>query len=73
MQCDQCEMLSINGRACHERGCPNMNAHWEDGEWVKYYECFECGCDVPAGESCNCNEPFYDDEQKEDSDDDRDI
>ena len=23
MKCDQCEMLSINGVACHEIGCPN--------------------------------------------------
>jgi hypothetical protein len=23
MNCDQCEMLSINGMACHETGCPN--------------------------------------------------
>ena len=26
MNCDQCEMLSINGHACHESGCPNRNA-----------------------------------------------
>lgn len=25
MKCDQCEMLSINGVACHETGCPNAD------------------------------------------------
>ena len=23
--CDQCEVLSINGLACHETGCPNSH------------------------------------------------
>lgn len=31
MKCDQCEMVSINGVACHETGCPNSRAKW-DGE-----------------------------------------
>ena len=22
-RCDQCEMISVNGQACHEIGCPN--------------------------------------------------
>lgn len=25
--CDSCVMLSINGRPCHERGCPDA---WQD-------------------------------------------
>lgn len=43
MKCNQCEMLSINGVACHEHGCPNANKVWRDGEWVREYECPECG------------------------------
>jgi hypothetical protein len=58
ISCDRCEMLSINGVACHEIGCPNMGAKFEDGEWVKYVECFECGCEVRKGETCSCQEPY---------------
>jgi hypothetical protein len=47
----------INGVFCHETGCPNTNARYEDGEWVKYYECFICGCEVRRGESCTCEDP----------------
>jgi hypothetical protein len=50
-------MLSINGVACHEIGCQNSGSRWENGEWVKYYECFECGCDVKKGDICGCQEP----------------
>lgn len=49
MPCDQCEVVTINGVATHETGCPNW---WRDpmsGEpmpWV----CFECDCDyIPEG------------------------
>jgi type VI protein secretion system component VasF len=30
-------MLSINGMACHEAGCPNSGKKWmpERGEWVR--------------------------------------
>ena len=28
MHCDQCEMVSINGVACHEFGCPNRYKKW---------------------------------------------
>lgn len=55
--CDQCEMLSINGHACHEIGCPNMGARWiPDRGWVHYQECRICGCDVERGENCDCQE-----------------
>ena len=55
--CDQCQMLSINGVACHETGCPNMGARWdaESGEWIKQRECFDCGCTVDADDPC-CSE-----------------
>lgn len=29
MTCNECEMLSINGVACHETGCPNASARYE--------------------------------------------
>lgn len=35
--CKSCEMISINGVACHETGCPDA---WMTGT----IECFECGC-----------------------------
>jgi hypothetical protein len=54
VHCDQCEMLSINGVPCHEHGCSNQGAKWENDTWVRYYQCFICGCDVPVGESCDC-------------------
>lgn len=54
VSCNQCQMLSINGTPCHETGCPNEGKRWEDGEWVRYVECFECGFDVRAGEACDC-------------------
>lgn len=54
MHCDQCEMLSINGVACHETGCPNMGARWDadDGVWVKQRVCLDCGCTVDRDDPC---------------------
>ena len=42
--CDQCDVLSINGVACHETGCPNG---WCNPVTGKGYaiECCKCGCD----------------------------
>lgn len=61
IKCDQCEMLSINGAACHEHGCPNKNARYdpESQEWVKQYECFKCGYIADVGSNC-CHEEEYD-------------
>ena len=56
MTCDQCQSARINGVFCHERGCPNQGKFWEDGAWVQYYECFDCGCDVKMGDDCDCRE-----------------
>lgn len=42
----------INGTFCHERGCPNRNSKFIEGEWIKYRKCFECGCEVPEDEDC---------------------
>lgn len=46
MKCDQCEMVSINGVPCHETGCPNTRARYDEdtGAWVQQAECPECGC-----------------------------
>ena len=64
MRCDQCEALMINGVFCHETGCPNTNAKFIDGEWVKFYECPECGDDIRVGDSCNCMEPVEESENE---------
>ncbi len=36
LRCDSCEMLSINGMACHETGCPNSRKAWDHDSrsWV---------------------------------------
>lgn len=64
LYCDCCELLSINGVACRERGCPNVGARWDrDGElWVRQRECFECGCTVDHGDPCcrELSEDFFD-------------
>lgn len=54
LHCDQCEMLSINGVACHETGCPNSRKTWDDErqDWIKTHKCFTCGYDVQEGYSC---------------------
>lgn len=55
MKCDQCEMLSINGVATHEHGCPNGKNHrWDEDarDWVKTYTCRECGCTADEGTEC---------------------
>lgn len=56
MTCDQCNMATINGVACHEHGCPNVRKTWiEDRQaWVLLVECRECGIFVEEGESCYC-------------------
>jgi hypothetical protein len=54
ISCDQCEMSSINGVACHETGCPNRGARWdsESSEWIKQRKCFVCGSTVDADDAC---------------------
>lgn len=52
VKCGQCDALVINGVPCHETGCQN-----------KGRECFECGCHIPAGESCDCMSPVFDEDE----------
>jgi hypothetical protein len=58
MRCDQCQILSINGLACHEIGCPNTWKTWiEDRqEWVFVLRCFYCGFPVEEGTICSCRD-----------------
>jgi hypothetical protein len=67
ISCDSCEMLSINGVACHEIGCPNMGARWdaERAEWVRQYKCFTCGCMADVGEVCCSDDYDYEDSENE--------
>jgi len=62
VHCDQCSASRINGVFCHEAGCPNAKKTWvpERQEWVRYVECFNCGCDVEVGTACDCQEPMED-------------
>ena len=61
MKCDQCEMVSINGHACHETGCPNRNARYDAdrGEWIKQYTCGVCGYRADEDKDC-CTEDDFD-------------
>lgn len=66
MKCNECEMLSINGVATHEHGCPNGKNHrWDEDaqDWVKTYICRECGYDCDEGDECGCCD--YDDDADE--------
>lgn len=65
VRCDQCSALMINGVFCHETGCPNSGAKYEDGEWVKCRDCFDCGLPVRVGEGCDCMEQFAEDPEGE--------
>jgi hypothetical protein len=58
-RCDQCTALMINGVLCHETGCPNTRARFDDDQdtWIKQRKCFDCGCTVDADDPC-CSEPF---------------
>lgn len=55
VKCDQCQMVSINGHACH---CPNRNSVWnaERERWIKQRECRECGSMIELGEICDCQD-----------------
>lgn len=80
VRCEHCQMLSINGVACHERGCPNMGSRWDRAteSWVKQRQCHDCGSTVDADDPC-CSAPSEcdvddadEDDEDEDNDDDAD-
>jgi hypothetical protein len=64
ISCDRCNPLMINRVFCHETGCPNFGKVWMAdrgdrdgvicGAWVRFRDCFVCGCPVEQGESCDC-------------------
>jgi predicted RNA-binding Zn-ribbon protein involved in translation (DUF1610 family) len=58
MNCDQCDMLSINGVACHELGCPNRGKRYdaESRAWVRQYTCHVCGYKADEDSACCQNE-----------------
>jgi hypothetical protein len=55
-------MVSVNGVACHEHGCPNRNLTWNEeyGRFIATRECAECGAVIELGEVCSCAEPIED-------------
>ena len=66
MHCDQCEMVSINGVACHEFGCPNRYKEWdpEDKTWDETFECCECGQmhdDIDEADRCCAERDDFED------------
>jgi hypothetical protein len=52
MTCNSCQMLTINGVACHEIGCSNSKARWDGYEWIPQRKCFDCGFTVDANDLC---------------------
>lgn len=56
LSCDQCQMLSINGVACHETGCPNAGARYDAaaGQWIKQAVCSTCGYTVDRDFLADC-------------------
>ena len=59
MRCDQCEMLSINGVACHERGCPNTGARWDGETWIEQATCSVCGYEQDIDSECCTDHEEY--------------
>ena len=49
VSCDQCQAIVIQGKPCHESGCPNSHIDLITGQPYPV-PCFQCGCDyVPEG------------------------
>ena len=65
--CDCCQMLAINGIACHETGCRYMGARWDEPTetWIRQRKCFDCGCTVDADDPC-CSAEHDDDNTPDD-------
>jgi hypothetical protein len=60
MHCDECEILAINGVACHEHGCPHSKDRWDGEQWIAQRRCFACGCTVDRDDPC-CSQEVEDD------------
>jgi hypothetical protein len=58
MKCDQCQLLFINGIACHEFRCPNTWKTWfkDRQQWIQILKCFHCGCPFEESTLCGCRE-----------------
>ena len=76
--CEQCEMLSINGIACHETGCPLAWKTKTECAWCgqtfapesRGQRCCEHSCEVAyRGDTCGCDEcqPQLCEEEEEDA------
>ena len=59
--CDQCEVLTINGVACHETGCPNSHLDPVTNKPLER-ECDECGQRFTPDEGVRANTHFCDSE-----------
>lgn len=61
IKCDNCDLARINGVICHETGCPNSKARYEDGTWV---------CMVDADQTCCSGDDDFIADQEEDYEED---
>ena len=58
VHCDDCNLTFLQAGVlrglAHERGCPNEGKRWDEKrrDWVRFVECFDCGCEVEAGQEC---------------------
>jgi hypothetical protein len=65
VRCDGCRVLVINGRPCHETGCPNGHVDPATGEPYPA-ECAWCGqdCDRARNQKAfcgdDCRAAYYD-------------
>ncbi len=67
IHCDQCNVLAINGTACHEHGCPDSHIDPCTGEPYQV-ECDWCGsaCDEQPRNPNSAVRSFCDDSCAED-------
>ena len=55
--CDSCQVLTINGHACHEMGCPKHHINPVTGNPYRMV-CKDCGRKFPArgyGKDAHCD------------------
>lgn len=62
IKCDQCRLMMIQGKCCHEAGCPNSGKQWNaiEGTWDGVFVCRKCGTKHTdaddAAECCRCGD-----------------